>query len=209
MSRSLADRRHQFRDLRSGQARGAFTLIELLIVITIVGIMASVIIPDMSATAGAVSLEAVARSVASDLRLARQAAIQYRTPVVVTFNPGNNSYQIAPSSGGNANNLASLLAPGTTNTIVDLNKFGAGRWKQSRVQLGGAALKNTKALVSNLTFEPAGGSGPARTQDTVIWLTADSGTARRCVCLTVSWITGHVTVGDVQPFSPNLSLPNF
>jgi general secretion pathway protein H len=209
MSRSLADLLHDSSDRRSQNARGAFTLIELLIVVTIVGLMASVVIPAMSTTSGAVSLEAVARSVAADLRLARQAAIQYRTPFDVLFDPNNNSYQITASSSGNANNLASLLAPTASNSTIELDKFGAGRWKATRVQLGGAALKNTKARVGNLTFQPAGGTGPARTEDTVIWLIENSGADRRCVLLTVSWITGNVIVSDVQKFLPNMALPEF
>ena len=51
--------------------------------------------------------------------------------------------------------------------------------------------------------------GPTRTQDTVIWLAENSGTNRRSILVTVSWITGAVTVGDVQAYPTKLTKPNF
>ena len=73
--------------------RSGFTLVEMLIVVTIVGILASVIVPTLSSTSGAVSLEAMARSLAADIRGARQSAVQYNGNFAVTFDLANNSYQ--------------------------------------------------------------------------------------------------------------------
>ena len=42
--------------------RAGFTLVEMLIVVTIVGLLASVVIPTLSSTSGAVALEATAAS---------------------------------------------------------------------------------------------------------------------------------------------------
>ena len=81
--------------------------------------------------------------------------------------------------------------------------------KQSHVVLGGAALKTSKGAVVDLTFTPSGGTGPTRTQDTVIWLAENSGTNRRSILITVSWITGAVSVGDVLSYPANLTMPNF
>ncbi len=73
--------------------------------------------------------------------------------------------------------------------------------EQSHVAIGGAALKVSKSLVTDVVFGPSGGTGPTRTQDTVIWLQENTGNDRRSILLTVSWITGNVIVGDVQSYS--------
>lgn len=189
--------------------RAGFTLVEMLIVVTIVGLLASVVIPTLSSTSGAVSLEAMGRTLAADLRIARQSAVQYNTSFGITFDLANNAYTVAPVSSGSTPSLVNVLSPGTSGNTIDLDQFGAGRTAQSHVVIGGAALKVSKAKVVDVTFVPAGGTGPARTQDTVIWLAENTGSDRRCILITVSWITGAVTVGDMQSYPANLTMPNF
>ncbi len=194
---------------RSPKCRSAgFTLVEMLIVVTIVGILASVIVPTLSSTSGAVTLEAMARCLAADIRGARQSAVQYNGNFAVTFDLANNSYQTKPI-GSSAPEMVNVLAHSGSGSTIDLDTFGAGRMKQSHVVLGGAALKTSKGAVVDLTFTPSGGTGPTRTQDTVIWLAENSGTNRRSILITVSWITGAVSVGDVLSYPANLTMPNF
>ncbi|TXT33352.1 MAG: hypothetical protein FD138_1909, partial [Planctomycetota bacterium] len=83
---------------RSVANRNGYTLVEMLIVVTIVGLMASVVLPTLSSTSGAVSLEAMARTLAADLRVARQSAVQYNSSYAVTFNLTDNSYTVGPST---------------------------------------------------------------------------------------------------------------
>ncbi len=202
---------HRFLTVAAPKDRGpraGFTLVEMLIVVTIVGILASVIVPTLSSTSGAVVLEAMARSMAADIRGARQSAVQYNGNFAVTFDLANNSYQTM-ATGGSAPEMVNALAHSGSGSTIDLDTFGAGRMKQSHVVIGGAALKTSKASVVDVTFTPSGGTGPARTQDTVIWLTENTGSNRRCILITVSWITGAVTVGDVQSYSPKLTMPKF
>ena len=188
--------------------RSGFTLVEMLIVVTIVGILASVVVPTLSSTSGAVSLEAMARSLAADIRGARQSAVQYNGNFAVIFNLANNSYQTKPVSGSTPGSV-NVLAPSGSGSTIDLDTFGAGRLNQSHVVIGGAALKTSKTSVVDLTFTASGGTGPTRTQDTVIWLAENTGTNRRSILITVSWITGAVSVGNVQSYSPKLTMPNF
>lgn len=188
--------------------RSGFTLVEMLIVVTIVGILASVVIPSLSSTSGAVALEATARGLAADIRGARQLAVQYNTNFAVTFNLANNSYQTSPVSGSTPG-MVNVLAPSGSGSLVDLDTHGAAGRNRSHVVLGGAAMKTSKASVVDLTFTPSGGTGPTRTQDTVIWLTENTGTNRRSILITVSWITGAVSVGDVQSYPANLTMPIF
>lgn len=221
MSRSCTMRKSEFgirkvRRLRRSSPctshsalRAGFTLVELLIVVTIIGLMASVVLPAMNSASSVVSLEAMARTLAADLRIARHSAVQYNTSFAVTFDQTNNSYTVAESGGSGAPGLVNVLSPGTSGNTIDLDQFGAGRSGQSHVVIGGAALKVSKASVPDVIFGPSGGTGPARTQDTVIWLQDGSSDDRRCILITVSWITGAVTVGNVQPYSLKLSQPNF
>lgn len=193
----------------SADARAGFTLVEVLIVVTIVAILATVIVPTLSSTSGAVALEAMARTLAADIRVARQSAVQYNGSFAVTLNSTDNSYQISQVSSGSAPTLVNVLSPGTSGNTVDLDQFGASRFKQMHVVIGGAALKVSRSSVSDITFTSTGGTGPARTQDTVIWLAQGQGQDRLCVLVTVSWITGAVTVGDIQSYAPTLTQPNF
>lgn len=185
-----------------------YTLIEMLIVVTIVGLLATVVVPTMNSSSSVVSLEAMARTLAADLRLARQLSVQHKGAYSVTLDRTNNSYQIvAPATGTPA--LLNPLSHGTGGNTIDLDQFGAGRLGQSHVVIGGAVLKTTQATVSDVTFSTTGGTGPARTQDTVIWLQDGTTTDRRSIALTVSWITGAVTVGDVHAFPTSQTTPNF
>ncbi len=186
-----------------------YTLVEMLIVVTIVGLMASVVLPTLNSASGAVSLEAMARTLAADLRIARHSAVQYNSNYSVTWNLTNNSYSVAQAYSGGAPGVVNVLSHGTSGNTIDLDQFGAGRMGQSRVVIGGAALKVSKSSVTNIVFGPSGGTGPTRTQDTVIWLQENTNRDRRSILLTVSWITGAVTVGDIQQYPAKLTQPVF
>ena len=187
-----------------------FTLVEMLIVVTILGILASVVLPSMNSTSSVIGLEAAARTMAADLRIARQSAVQYNSTYAVTMNLSANSYQIVFTGTGTVPTLTNTLWSSTTNgNLIDFDQWSASRLKQTRIVLAGAALKTSKASVTDVTFGPSGGTGPSRTQDSVIWLTQGSGNNRLSVLLTVSWLTGNVTVGDVVTFPSTQARPNF
>lgn len=189
-------------------ARRGVTLVEMLIVVTIIGLMATVVLPTMHSASGAVTLEAMARTLAADLRIARQSAVQYNSSFAVTFDLATNSYNVSQTVSGSTPGLANVLSHGTNNT-VKLDQFGAGRMKQSHISIGGAVLKVAKSSVVDVVFGATGGTGPTRTQDTVIWLQENSQRDRRCILVTVSWITGTVTVGELMTYPANLSMPIF
>lgn len=197
------------RNRRRQTSCAGFTLVEMLIVVTIVGLLASVVIPTLSSTSGAVSLEAMARTLAADIRGARQSAVQYNGNFAVTFDLANNSYQTQPVNSGSTPGLVNVLGPSGSGNTVRLDSFGAGGRNQSRVVIGGVALKTSKASVVDLIFTPSGGTGPIRTQDTVIWLAENTGANRRSILITVSWITGAVTVGEIQSYPAKLTMPTF
>jgi prepilin-type N-terminal cleavage/methylation domain-containing protein len=194
---------------RAGGPRAGFTLVEMLLVVTILGIVAAVVIPTLDSTTGQVSLESLARLVAADLRLARQAAVQYNTSYTVAFDLAANTYQIMHTGSGGPPPLVNPLSHNSNLSLVDLKVVGLNRQGQMRVILGGAVLKVSQAPVVNVTFAPLGGTGPSRTQDTEIWLTQGSGANRRAIVLSIQWLTGSVSVGDVQLFPATQVLPQF
>ena len=194
----------------STNRRRGFTLVEMLIVVTVLGILASVILPSMNSTSSLIGLEAAARTLAADLRIARQSAVQYNSSYNVRIDLTANSYQITFAGTGSVPTLTNLLnSSSSTGNSIDFDQWSSSRLKQQRVALAGAALKTSKTSVTDVTFGPAGGTGPSRTEDTVLWLSQGSGNERLSVLVTVSWLTGNVTVGDVTTFPTTLTRPTF
>lgn len=195
--------------MSTNRKRG-FTLVELLIVVTVLGILASVILPSMNSTGSLISLEAAARTLAADLRMARQSAVQYNSSYKVKIDLTANSYQIIFAGTGSVPTLTNLLnSSSSSGNTIDFDQWSASRLKQQRVALAGAALKTSKTSVTDVTFGPAGGTGPSRTEDTVFWLSQGSGTERLSILVTVSWLTGNVSVSDVTTFPTTLTRPSF
>lgn len=185
--------------------RKAFTLVEMLIAVTIMGILASVVI-SASTSGGTQTLESVARVLAADLQLARSLAIQHDTEWTVEFDTDANQYELIHTGNGTppapVNPLATAGAkPGTY--VVDLQHLGTTTTGDNRVRLSGAALKSSRARVTNVTFGPLGGTGPARNEETVVLLTDSNGVSPRYVRLTISWITGQVWIDPAAMFQSN------
>lgn len=186
------------------RGRDAFTLVEVLTVIVVMGILASVIIPAFRSS-HAQSLESAARVLATDLRLARSQAIQFDTEYTVQFNLGTNSYSIAHTGTGSPPVLRNPLAPAgqeASGYVVDLDQLAPAGTSAGEIRLAGIALKTSQTNVGDIEFGPLGGTGPARSEDTVIWLTTGSGNDTRCVRMVVSWISGQVWIDPPMMLPP-------
>lgn len=79
--------------LRAARIAG-FSLIELVLVLTIIAVAAAVGIGSFAGSLGHQSLEAAAGRLVSDLELARGRAIALREPVTVRFVPDTSRYQL-------------------------------------------------------------------------------------------------------------------
>lgn len=77
-----------------------FTLIEILIVLTIAGIAMALVAPNLSVGLGSIQLRSAAREIASSLRYSRGRAISRATETEFNINVETNVYQI---SGKNKN----------------------------------------------------------------------------------------------------------
>ena len=198
------------RSMRFRCARQAFTLVEMLIAITVLAILAAVLIPA-SDSRPAQSLQSLAFVLANDLRLARSQAIQSNSEWTIQFDMSENSYELLHTGSGSFPIPQNhLLPPSQQNGQyhVDLDQIGVVSEGDTGVQLAGAALVESDANVTDVTFGPLGGTGPTRSEDTLIVLTQGSESNMRSITLTVSWVTGQVWVGDLGPFIDGVTLPS-
>ncbi len=71
-----------------------FTLIEMIVVIVLVAIMATVVVSNIGAGSATATLNGAAREISSALRYARGHALTHSKETSFTFNLKDNSYQV-------------------------------------------------------------------------------------------------------------------
>lgn len=177
-----------------------FTLVELLIVIVLIAILASVSLISTDSS-NSMSLDAAARMLSADLRLARNHAIKFNTKYKVVFDLDAQTYEIQHSGSGSLpvpkNNLAS--------SAEDSDKY-IKRMGNSSLNLPGEVfirqikLDTSQSNVTELEFGPMGGTGPARNEDTIIILAARRNNTTFLMPVTVSWVTGQTWVEEIESF---------
>ncbi|MFN0021544.1 MAG: Tfp pilus assembly protein FimT/FimU [Pirellulaceae bacterium] len=180
----------------------AFSLIELLIVVAIVGILIAVAAPLLSSDVPQ-QLQMAADSVAGDLAYARGLAVANNSSYRTTFNIGSKSYVLQHS--GAVNSLNKLppspfhtFNVGSTQQTADLAKLPmlAGSVSIAAVQKNPA----TPSDVTDLEFGPLGNT--TRPEATLIWLVSNSSGTKLYISITVNPTTGTVDVGNVQAVTP-------
>ena len=163
----------------------AFTLTEVLIVITIMGIAAAVIVPQML-NAGTLHVQAAARSIVSDLLVAQNEAVVRQAPRQMIFSTANNQYTLADSD----DNAISAPWGQGGKYVVSFSKDNRFR----NVQIQNVAFGSDEDSQHILSFDELGVPGSGGTVDVV------SGTTRYRI--TVAAFTGKVTVALV-PVPPS------
>ena len=171
----------------------------MLIAITILAILASAVIPA-SSSAGPESIQAAARILANDLMLARGLAIQHNTQWSVRFDPTENSYELVHTGSGSFPVPENALAPPSQSNagyIIDFDELRLISSGNDGVDIAGVALSESGSAVTDIEYGPMGGSGPARSEDTLIVLTRGSGKNMQTLTVTISWVTGQAWIGEV------------
>lgn len=83
------------------RSAGAYTLVEVLITVAIMGLAAAIIVPNML-QAGTLGVQAGARMIIADLLFAQNEAMAQQSARRVTFDPADNSYKIEKYDRANA-----------------------------------------------------------------------------------------------------------
>lgn len=78
--------------------RLGYTLVEVLIVVTIIGIAAAVVVPNML-SAGTLGIQAAARIIIADILYAQNDAIAQQRTRQVVFEPDNERYSLTDTDG--------------------------------------------------------------------------------------------------------------
>lgn len=172
--------------------RPGYTLIELLIVITILGILGSMALPSMGST-GVLRVHGAVRSIVADITFAQSDALAYQDGRAVMFEEEENRYTLVEVNGPDLDADADALYD------------PQGPAQRYRVDLderdfGGAYIENVEFNGGqNLVFDELGGPVPAGGSDSL-----STGGSLEVVGqgsrfrITVAPFTGRVTVQKLE-----------
>jgi len=184
------------------QANAAFSLIELLIVVAVMGILIGIVLPHFQPPLSE-QLHGAASIVAADLEYARNLAVTNGSTYRTTFDLSGNRYVLTHSG---SNSVLDTL-PSTpfrppsdardehTCDLDELPHIGA----TVHVHAVSEGVRTWKP-VDDVEFGPLGGT--TRSEPTTVWLQCGSGHDRRFLPLTISPTTGLVAVGEIQSADP-------
>jgi prepilin-type N-terminal cleavage/methylation domain-containing protein len=186
---------------KHAQRRG-YTLIELLIVISLMGILAAILLPRFEPSLHD-QLQGAAQIIVADLNYARNLAVTNDSQYRVAFKRDVNTYALQHTG---TNHLLDVLpltpyrnaadAPNVQTThLEDLPRLGTvvEVWG---VSTGGGSVSDT----GQVEFHSLGGLVGGQTK--TIWLAAGVGDARRYQSLTVAPVTGIVGLGTFRASPP-------
>lgn len=187
--------------IKAERARG-FSLMEMMVVLTILGILAALVIPYFETTA-VDQLQAGATVLVADIDYARTLAIANGSDYRLSFQPATNQYQLTHSG---SNSLLHALPSSpfksstdtatTQTTRLEHLPLGSGELKL----LGALRASGTPTELTNVTFTPLGSTVAA--EDTLVLLTSGLGSARRYIAVRVSAVTGLATVETLTATAP-------
>lgn len=187
---------------------GAFTLLEVLLVLTIVGILLAVAIPR-SEPATIEQLNAAARIAAGELQLARSLAVANNSSYRVEFDVARNRMVLRHSGTNTALNILprspfqSDAEPPTSRSLV----FSELPNVSAAVRLIGAVTQGSSVLaVDFVEFGPLGQTTAAA--PTIVYLGIMTADRPRYIAISVQPITGLTSVGSITggPIPPVLSV---
>jgi prepilin-type N-terminal cleavage/methylation domain-containing protein len=183
--------------------RGGLTLIELLLTLAVLGILAAILIPQLSGDLPE-RLSAAAQIVSADLDYARSLAVANNSSYRITFDPANNRYYLK-HSGTNAQFNTLPQSPyrqsddpadqQTTNlSMLPLPEPGVRL-------IAAVQMQGTAQAATSVEFNPLGGT--TSTYQTVLWLSCGGGLLQRYNSIQVDPVTGLVSIGPTVTALPS------
>jgi len=138
--------------------RESFSLIEILIIITVIGILVLISIPVFRIFEPALQLSGVTRDLVSDLRYAQQLTVTEQVEHGVRFSISLEKYQViryvTPEEILKEKELPSLVSfekiEGFTNDEVKFNPYGAVK------ESGTVTLKSDREKTTTIDVRPSG-----------------------------------------------------
>lgn len=139
------------RDLRiapNSQSQSGFTITELLIVLTLIGILSAISMPTLKSFAATRRLKSSAYSLRSLLTFARDMAITDRTTHLVVFDLDRDRYWLASSETFNpANPLTSLLTAQNSTVVAAGQNSATGNSLTTRTSTQRVPLARTSGIL--------------------------------------------------------------
>ncbi len=123
--------RSQFERSTGRKASRAYTLVEVLIVVTILGIAGAMVVPAFSQT-GVLRTQAAVRTIVSDITTAQSDALAMQVGRAIQFTPSAGEYRIAevrsPTVDFSLDLLGQTVVTGETygQTVMTAARFGTG-----------------------------------------------------------------------------------
>jgi prepilin-type N-terminal cleavage/methylation domain-containing protein len=204
----LVTNRHGPRTRNHGQKSG-FSLLEMLMVIVLVSILAEVAITNATTTTYE-ELQSAASIIAGELAYARGLAVGNNSTYCFTLDTTNN--QLVMTNTGSDPSLYTLpfspfRSPSDPSNQYTVSLSSLPNLGMPVTLLGALAVGSSSISITTVEFGPYGATTQAN--QTVIWLTAGVGTARRYMSVCVNPVTGLSTLGSYTTVAPGgLTIPS-
>lgn len=98
----------------------AFTLIEIMIVLTLIVVLSSLAMPSLRGFTASTRLKSSAHAIRDMLRFARDMSITERTPYLVVFDFDGNSYWLASSETFNIEDASASSITSSSSTVLQI-----------------------------------------------------------------------------------------
>jgi type II secretion system protein H len=139
------------------QARKAFTLIELMMVVVLIGVLAAVVVPSLKGPGGASALRASSRQFLASANIARQEAIAAQEPVLLRIDVENRKWRIVlPEETEKRRSRSSKVDAGSS-TIEQYRELSKGL-NFGRFIRSGVVQTRPKDKFHEIIFYPNGAS---------------------------------------------------
>ena len=187
--------------------RSGFTLLELLIVVTLMSIIAAIALPNAAPSTG-VQLSSAAEVVAGDLAYGRSLAVLNNDTYQFLFDLTNNQYTLEYSG---SNPALATLPPNPFHASQDAATQFVVRLAQLPRLGVPVSLYDVQELspgpveAASVQFGPLGAT--TQTPTTVVWLAAGTGVAKRYLSVTINPATGLTTIGSITASAPATGAP--